>query len=114
MRGLAAALVHRRICGIRLMELIAGLVLMVLAAAVYQTKASASHEAAAIADTNRKIALEVRRQGMLRARLANLERPARLEALSSAFLGLAPVSAKREAAPTDLMELSRRTEAPRP
>ena len=109
MRGILATLVHRRIFGIRLMELIAGGMFAVTASGVYTIKAAASREAAAIAEKNREIAGEIRRQTMLRANLAELERPARLaEELSVANLHLAPISAKQEAAPTDLTELARR------
>jgi hypothetical protein len=103
------ALFNRRIRGFRLTELIAAGCLAILVLGVYLTKADAGREGATIASMNRDIAEEQRRVRLLRAEIAHLEQPDRLEALSTRYLALGPVSAKRETLPDALTEVARQT-----
>lgn len=79
-----------RVHGIRWIEVLgvvcAGLMLL----AVYLTKAAAARETARIAQLDRQIAEATLRNRMLRAEVARLESPARLETLSRQA-GLAPI-----------------------
>jgi hypothetical protein len=74
--------------------------------AVYLTKAAANEERAAITKAERQIAQERRTLRLLKAEAAHLERPERIERLSETHLGLAPVSARREAQPENLPEIA--------
>ena len=96
----------RRLRGFRLVDLVAFGCLAVLATGVHLAKAAAGREGAAIADVDRQIGEERRRVRLLRAELAHLEQPARLERLSG-LLGLAPAQAAREAPVEALPDLAR-------
>ncbi len=100
-------LFNRRIRGFRPIEILAGACLAVLVLSVYLTKAAAGREAAAIAQTDHDIADEQRRLRVLKAELAHLEQPERLEVLASQYLSLGPVPAKRETVPEGLSEVAR-------
>jgi hypothetical protein len=102
-----AALFARRVRGFRLIEVIAFGCLAAVVLAVYLTKAAAGRERAAITAANREIATERTRLRLLKAELAHLEQPERLERLSGQYLALGPVAAKREAAPEGLTEIAR-------
>lgn len=97
-------LFQRRVRGFRVIE-VAGFVLVVLLAfGVYMAKTSAGREWAKIATKERQIAEERRRIKLLRAEVAHLEQPQRLEALS-AHLGLQAVDGTREARPETLRDI---------
>jgi hypothetical protein len=100
-------LFNRRIRGFRLVEILACACLAVLVLSVYLTKAAAGREGASIASINKDIADEQRRVRLLRAELAHLEQPERLESLSTRYLALGPVPAKRETVPDGLTEVAR-------
>lgn len=104
------ALFNRRFRGFRVIELGALGCLAVLVLCVYLTKAAAGRESAAIAGINKEIGAEARRVRLLRAEIAHLEQPERIEALSSRYLELGPVPAKRETAPEALAEVARQVE----
>ncbi len=93
---------ERRIRGFRVVEVAGGLCLAALVLGVYAFKAGAGAEGAQIADTTRQIAAEQRRVRALRAELAHLEAPDRLERLAVQYLGMAPVSPKRETDPAQV------------
>ena len=103
---LFSTLFQSRIRGVRVIEVGGGACLVVLVLAVYFFKAGAGAEGAQIADTTRQIAAEQQRVRLLRAELAHLESPERLEQLSTQYLGMAPVSPKKEAAPEALVNLA--------
>jgi len=105
--AVATQLFNRRVRGFRLIEILAFGCLAVLVLSVYMTKADAGREASAIAAINRDIESEERQVRLLRAELAHLEQPERLEALTSRYLALAPVSPKRETVPDALPEVVR-------
>lgn len=102
-----SALFNRRIRGFRVIELAAFACLSGLVLSVYLTKASAGREGATITAINRDIADEQRRTRLLKAELAHLESPERLERLSTQYLALGPVPAARETEPDGLTELAR-------
>jgi cell division protein FtsL len=96
------SLLEKRYRGFRVINF-AGLgVLLVLALGVYLAKTAAGREASQIKTIERQIAAERRAIRNLQAEVATLERPDRIERLSTAYLGLAPVDAKREA-PVDAL-----------
>ena len=110
--NLVDVLFSRRVRGFRVIELAALGCLAVLVLGVYAFKAGAGRESARIGDVDRQIADERRRVRLLRAEISHLEQPARLERLSAAYLGMAPVAAPREAPVDALAELARQTSAP--
>jgi hypothetical protein len=104
-------LVNRRVRGFRLVEVLAGACLVILIMSVYLSKAAAGREGAAIASINKDISDEQRRVRLLRAEVAHLEQPERLESLSARYLALAPVAPKRETVPDSLTEVARQAGA---
>ena len=109
-----AFLFETRFRGFRVIEVVAFLCLTVLVFGVYFSKAHAGHETAEITDVDQQIVETQRRVRLLNAELAHLESPARIEALSQQYLGLAPISAKHETADTGLMEIARQAAEPTP
>lgn len=89
-------LLTRRIRGFRLVDLIALGLLTALILGVYLAKTIAGRERTEIAKVERQIDLEKARIRLLQAEVSHLEQPARIERLSEAYLGLAPVTFKRE------------------
>jgi cell division protein FtsL len=107
------ALFERRVKGVRMMELIACGCLVSLVLGVYIAKNAGGREGAEIAKINQDIRAEERRLKLLRAELAHLERPERIEHLATTYLGMTPVPAKRETLPEGLPEVARHSEAQR-
>ena len=105
------ALFNRRLRGFRVIEVVACGCLAVLVLSVYLTKAAAGREGSAISGINQDIAEEQKRVRLLKAELAHLEQPERLERLSTQYLALAPVPAKRETVPDGLTEIARQAGA---
>lgn len=105
--ALARSLFDRRLRGFRVIELAGGALLLALVLGVYAFKAGAGAEGAQIADANRQIQAEQRRVRALKAELARLEAPDRLERLAVSYLGMAATGAKREADPASLGPLVR-------
>jgi cell division protein FtsL len=87
---------ERRVRGFRVVEVTGLAVLLVLMLVVYLAKTFAGGERAQIAHVEREISQEKQRVRLLRAEVAHLEKPERLERLSREYLGLEPVTAKRE------------------
>lgn len=104
----APALVNRlfswKVRGIRWVEIIGVLMVGAMVFSVYVAKAGAAREGSRIADLERQIASNGQRVRLLRAEVARLEQPARLEALSRGA-GLAPMDVKRQATVATLPEL---------
>lgn len=105
--NLVNLLFHKRLRGFRVIELVALGCLTVLVLGVYFFKAGAGRESAQIKDVEKQIAEEQHRTRLLKAELAHLEQPERLEKLSTQYLGLAPISGKREIAPEGLSDVAR-------
>jgi hypothetical protein len=100
------SLFARRVRGFRLVDLIAAGLLVALIVGVYLAKTIAGRERAEIASVERQINTEKARIRLLQAEVAHLEQPGRIERLSVTYLGLAPVTAHREATPDQLIEIA--------
>ena len=105
------AFFDRRVRGFRVVELGALGVLLVLILTVYLAKTGAGGKRADIDHIQGQIFDEQTQIRMLRAEVATLEQPERLEALSARYLGLEPVSARREVTPQALEDVARVTVA---
>ncbi|CAN7303020.1 cell division protein [Phenylobacterium sp. LjRoot225] len=101
------SLLDRRVRGFRLVDLIAAALLVALILGVYLAKTMAGRERTEIASVERQIGEEKARIRLLQAEVAHLEEPARLEHLSVAYLGLAPVSIKRDVDAAGLGDIAR-------
>jgi cell division protein FtsL len=99
---------NRRVRGFRLVDLVALGLLTVLILGVYLAKTIAGGERAKIASVERQIDGEKARIRLLQAEVSHLEQPARIERLSETYLGMAPVSFKREASADELPDLARK------
>ncbi len=106
-RRTLGGLFGRRIRGVRVVNLASLGCLTALVLGVYVCKTMAGREGAEIIDVDHQIVEEQRAVRLLRAEVAHLEQPRRIERLSTAYLGLQPVSAKREAQPDALTEIAR-------
>lgn len=87
----------RRFRGFRVVELGGLAFFIVLALGVYMVKAGAGRDRAHIARIEREILVEQTRLRLLRAEVAHLEQPERIERLAVAYLGMGPTSPKNEA-----------------
>lgn len=94
-----------RIRGFRLVDIVAMGLLVSIVLGVYLAKTVAGRERAEIAQISRQIDAERGRIRLLHAEVAFLEQPARIERLSSAYLGLKPTPAQRETTPDELPSL---------
>lgn len=105
----AAAAVNRlyawKIRGVRWIEIIGVLLVAVMVFSVYVAKAGAARESARISDLEQQISDNGQRVRLLRAEVARLEQPTRLEALSRGA-GLGPVDVHRQAAEGTLAKLA--------
>ena len=106
-------LFRRRVRGFRVVEVGAFALVVVLAFGVYLAKTQAGREWAKIATKERQIAQEKRRIKLLRAEVAHLEKPERLEQLA-VHLGLQAVDGTREARPETLRDIVDPAEKPAP
>ncbi|MDQ8028651.1 MAG: cell division protein [Brevundimonas sp.] len=102
-----------KIRGIRWIEIIGVLMVAAMIFSVYLAKAAAARESARIAELERQIGESGERVRLLRAQVARLEQPARLEALSRE-VGLGPVEMKRQASEDTLQALKPVASAPAP
>ena len=96
----------RRWRGFRIIELTGLAVLLVLMLVVYLAKTFGGTERSEIAQVERQISQERIRVRLLRAEVAHLEQPERLERLSRQYLGMEPIGAKREIAADAIATLS--------
>lgn len=92
-----ADLFSRRFRGFRVVELGGLAFFIVLALGVYMVKAGAGRDRAHIARIEREILVEQTRLRLLRAEVAHLEQPERIERLATAYLGMGPTAPKHEA-----------------
>ncbi|HWA63701.1 MAG TPA: cell division protein FtsL [Caulobacteraceae bacterium] len=99
-------LFSQRVRGFRVIDLMALTVLLALALGVYAFKTFAGRERADIADVQSQIDQEQKRVRMLRAEIAHLEDPSRIERLSSQYLNMKPVDPKREATADALPQIA--------
>jgi hypothetical protein len=96
----------RRYRGFRVVDLVALAVLLVLALASYAFKTFAQGMGADTVGVEGQIAQEDRRIHLLRAEIAHLEDPGRLERLSTQYLGMQPVDPKQETTPEALSQVA--------
>lgn len=94
-----------KVRGVRWVEIIGLMLVAAMIFSVYLAKAAAAGESARIASLERQITQNGQRVRLLRAEVARLEQPGRLEALSRAA-GLAPVDVHRQATEASLPELA--------
>jgi len=85
-----------KIRGVRWIEIAGVLLVAAMVFSVYLAKAAAARESARISDLERQISDNGQRVRLLRAEVARLEQPNRLEALSR-DAGLGPVDVHRQA-----------------
>lgn len=96
----------RKVRGFRLIDVIALGVLVSIILSVYLAKTIAGKERAEIAAVEKQIDAEKARIRLLQAEVAHLEQPARIESLSTAHLGMAPLQAKHETTIDKLSEIA--------
>ncbi len=94
-----------KIRGVRWVEIIGVLLVAAMVFSVYLAKAAAARESGRIADLERQISDNGQRVRLLRAEVARLEQPNRLEALSRGA-GLGPVDVHRQATEGALPDLA--------
>ncbi len=104
-------LLQRRFYGVRLIELAAFACVVALALGVYLAKTFAGRERSRIAMVERQIQEEQRKLKLLRAEVAHLEQPDRIQQLSTAHLGMQAVDGTREARAETLPEIANPAEA---
>ncbi len=108
---LSSVLTHR-VRGFRVFDVAALAVLLVLALTVYAFKTFAGDQRADIVDVENQIHDEGRRVRLLRAEVAQLQSPARLEALARHYADQAPVTARQEVTPDALPQAATAKSAP--
>lgn len=94
-----------KVRGVRWVEIIGLVLVAAMIFSVYLAKAAAASESARIASLERQITQNDQRVRLLRAEVARLEQPGRLEALSRGA-GLGPVDVHRQATEASLPELA--------
>ena len=99
-------LLSGRVRGFRILDLIALVLFLVLALTVYAFKTSAGRERTDITDVESQIHDESREVRLLRAEVARLESPARMERLAGTYANQAPVAARQEVGPEALPDLA--------
>ncbi len=102
-----------KIGGVRWIDIIGLVCVGAMLLSVYAAKAGAAREGARIAELERQIADNGQRVRLLRAEVARLEQPARLEALSRRA-GLGPIDVRKVAGEDALASLAPEPLAPEP
>jgi len=105
---------NRRYRGFRVVDLAALAVLLVLAVASYAFKTFAEGMGADTAGVEDQIAQEDRRIHLLKAEIAHLDDPGRIERLSTQYLSLQAVDPKQETTAEALSQIALRGAAPQP
>jgi hypothetical protein len=96
---------RQRVRGFRVVDLAALVIFLALALTVYAFKTSAGAERTDIADVEQQVRDETRQVQLLRAQVAHLEAPDRLERLARGA-DQAPVAAKQEVTPQALPQVA--------
>lgn len=94
-----------KVRGVRWVEIVGLMLVAAMIFSVYLAKAAAAGQGARIASLERQITQNGQRVRLLRAEVARLEQPGRLEALSRSA-GLGPVDVHRQATEASLPELA--------
>ncbi len=100
-----AGVFDRRFRGFRVVNLVAGSLLVAIVLAVYLGKTFAGRERNEIAAVEMQIRQEKIRIRLLQAEVAHLEQPRRLQSLASVGLGMKPVTVSQEITLNDLSRL---------
>ncbi len=108
------AIFTRRVRGVRVLDLMAGAILLVLAVGSYAFKTMAEAQGAGAADVQAQIDKEGRRIRLLKAEISHLEAPARVESLATQYLGMAAPDVKHDITLADLPRIAATSEAPVP
>jgi len=103
-----ASVFTRRLRGFRVLDLLALTVLLALALGSYAFKTFAGAEGADTVGVQDQIVEEGKRIRLLRAEIAHLEDPGRIERLSVRYLGLQPVDPRRETTAEALPQIATR------
>jgi len=106
------ALFEQRIRGFRLIELIGLGLALAMIFLVCLSKAREGEDIKHMNQLDQQIAEESAAVDALKIRVAQLERPSRLEALAKAYLNMKPVEAAHEAQIDSLSEISHTTSRP--
>jgi cell division protein FtsL len=101
-----SGIVRQRFRGFRVVDIAALVICLALALTVYAFKTSAGAQRTDIADVEQQIRDETKAVQLLRAQVAHLEAPDRLERLARTNAGQAPVSAKQEVTPQALPQVA--------
>jgi len=101
-----SGVLSRRVRGFRVLDLAALGLTLALALTVYAFKTSAGAQRTDIADVEDQIHDETRQVRLLRAEVAGLESPARVERLAKNYAEQRPVAAGQEIEPGDLARLN--------
>jgi hypothetical protein len=101
-----SGIVRQRVRGFRVVDIAALVICLALALTVYAFKTSAGAQRTDIADVEQQVRDETKAVQLLRAQVAHLEAPDRLERLARTNAGQAPVSAKQEVTPQALPQLA--------
>ena len=103
--GVLPRLLRQRFRGFRVIDIAALVIFLTLALTVYAFKTSAGAERTDIADVEQQIRDETKAVQQLRAQVAHLEAPDRLEGLARAN-GQAPIAARQEVTPQALPQVA--------
>jgi hypothetical protein len=101
-----SGMLGQRVRGFRVVDLAALVIFLALALTVYAFKTSAGAERTDIADVEQQVRDETRQVQLLRAQVAHLESPDRLERLARTFAQQTPVAAKQEVTPQALPQVA--------
>ncbi len=101
-----SGIVRQRVRGFRVVDIAALVICLALALTVYAFKTSAGAQRTDIADVEQQIRDETKAVQLLRAQVAHLEAPDRLERLARTNAGQAPVSAQQEVTPQALPQVA--------
>ena len=105
-----SSIFDRRLRGFRVVELVCLTLLLVLVLGVYMAKTFAGRERAQIAEVEQQIDDEKVRVRLLKAEVAYLEQPRRIQELAQQ-LQLAPISPERETTEEALIDVARHAPA---
>lgn len=105
-----SSMFDRRVRGFRVVELVCLTILLVLVLGVYMAKTFAGRERAQIAEVERQIDDEKIRVRLLKAEVAYLEQPRRIEQLAQQ-LQLAPIKPEHETTEDALIDVARHAPA---
>jgi cell division protein FtsL len=99
-------LFSRRVRGFRIANLVCGMMLLTTVLGVYLAKTTGGDQRSRIASVERQISDERDHIKLLRAEVAYLGRPDRLQTLAEGQLGLAPIAGSRRVSLDELARLA--------